>query len=185
MRIAVRSVACLLGLLLTTVTGNGQDRTGLMKDLIAAVALVESKIVGLARAMPESAYAWRPADGVRSAGEVFIHLAGENYYAAAKFGNMSQAGTGITGAMHAEADAYEQRKMTRAEVIAALEQSFTLMRRSMIATPDDRLESMTEYSRQKVSLRTAWVRTTVHMHEHLGQLIAYARSNKIVPPWSR
>ena len=23
------------------------------------------------------------------------------------------------------------------------------------------------------------------MHEHLGQLIAYARTNEIVPPWSR
>jgi hypothetical protein len=51
--------------------------------------------------------------------------------------------------------------------------------------PDARLETMTEYSRQKVSLRSAWTRTTVHIHEHLGQLIAYARTNKIVPPWSK
>ncbi len=55
---------------------NGEEHirsvTGLMGDLI-----VESKIVGLAGAMPESAYAWRPGDGVRSAAEVFIHLAGE------------------------------------------------------------------------------------------------------------
>ena len=49
-----------------------------MADLIAAVAAVESKVVGLAKATPESAYAWRPGEGVRSAGEVLIHLAGEN-----------------------------------------------------------------------------------------------------------
>ena len=185
MRIVVPGVASVLALLLATVTGGGQERTGLMADLIAAVAAVESKVVGLAKAMPESAYAWRPGDGVRSAGEVFIHLAGENYYAAAKFGNMTQAGTGITGAAHVETDAYEQRKMTRAQVIDAVEQSFALMKRSMLAMPDARLETMTEYSRQKVTLRSAWTRTTVHIHEHLGQLIAYARTNKIVPPWSK
>lgn len=185
MRMTVPGVAFVLALLLTTVTGSGQERTGLMADLIAAVAAVESKVVGLAKAMPESAYAWRPGEGVRSAGEVFIHLAGENYYAAAKFGNMTQAGTGITGAAHAEADAYEQRKMTRAQVIDAVEQSFALMKKSMIEMPDARLETMTEYSRQNVTLRSAWIRTTVHMHEHLGQLIAYARTNQIVPPWSK
>ena len=185
MRMTVPGVAFVLALLLTTVTGSGQERTGLMADLIAAVAAVESKVVGLAKAMPESAYAWRPGEGVRSAGEVFIHLAGENYYAAAKFGNMTQAGTGITGAAHAEADAYEQRKMTRAQVIDAVEQSFALMKKSMIEMPDARLETMTEYSRQNVTLRSAWIRTTVHMHEHLGQLLAYARTNQIVPPWSK
>ena len=131
-----------------------------MADLIAAVAAVESKVVGLAKAMPESAYAWRPGDGVRSAGEVFIHLAGENYYAAAKFGNMTEAGTGITGAAHVETDPYEQRKMTRAQVIDAVEQSFALMKRSMKAMPDARLETMTEYSRQKVTLRSAWTCST-------------------------
>lgn len=58
-------------------------------------------------------------------------------------------------------------------------------RRSCAEMPDARLETMTEYSRQKVTLRSAWTRTTVHIHEHLGQLIAYARTNKIVPPWSK
>jgi hypothetical protein len=27
--------------------------------------------------------------------------------------------------------------------------------------------------------------TVTHLHEHLGQLIAYARSNNVEPPWSR
>ena len=30
-----------------------------------------------------------------------------------------------------------------------------------------------------------WIGATTHLHEHLGQLIAYARSNGVVPPWSR
>ena len=59
------------------------------------------------------------------------------------------------------------------------------MKKSMISIPDARLETTTEYSRQEVTLRSAWTRTTVHVHEHLGQLIAYARTNKIVPPSSK
>ncbi len=30
-----------------------------------------------------------------------------------------------------------------------------------------------------------WVRLVTHMHEHLGQVIAYSRADEIVPPWSR
>jgi len=33
--------------------------------------------------------------------------------------------------------------------------------------------------------RAMWIGATTHLHEHLGQLIAYARSNGVVPPWSR
>ncbi len=185
MQIVFRGFALIVALLITTAAGNAQQRTGLMGDLIAEVAQVETKIVGLAKAIPESAYAWRPSDGVRSTAEVFMHLAGENYYAAAKWGGITEADTGITGASHKEANAYEQRKMTRAQVVAAVEQSFVLLTKAMVTSPENRLETMTEYSQQKVTVRTAWVRTTTHMHEHLGQLIAYARSNKIVPPWSK
>jgi hypothetical protein len=40
-------------------------------------------------------------------------------------------------------------------------------------------------SQRKVTNRSLWISTATHLHEHLGQLIAYARSNKITPPWSR
>ena len=86
---------------------------------------------------------------------------------------------------HAEVEAYEKRAHTRGEVVAALEQAFALMRASLNALPDSGLDAMTEYSRRPVTVRTAWVRTATHLHEHLGQLIAYARANGVVPPWSR
>src|SRR5687767_1372159 len=137
MRIAVPGLASVLPLLLTTVTGAGQERTGVMADLIAAVAAVESKVVGLANAMPESAYAWRPADGVRSVGEVFIHVAADNYFAAANLGAHVQPETGITGKTYKEAESYESRKLSRANMIAALKESFALQRKAMEGTPAD------------------------------------------------
>ena len=159
---------------------------GVMADLVAQVASVETKIVGLAKAIPESAYDWRPGDGVRSTSEVFRHVAGENYFVGAKIGGTTPpSDTGITGKAHQEAISYEERKMARAQVITALEQSFAFLKKSMADTPVDRLESLTDYSGRKVTTRTAWLYTTTHLHEHLGQLIAYARSNKVVPPWSR
>jgi hypothetical protein len=160
-------------------------RTGLIGDLLEQITQAEAKVLGLARVMPESAYDWRPGAGVRSTREVFVHVAGENYYAAAKWGGRRSPESGITGTLHAEADAYERRPHSREQVIAALEQSFALMRAALAALPDTVLDTPTEYARRTVVMRTAWVRTATHLHEHLGQLIAYARANSVVPPWSR
>ena len=185
MPLGFRWFALILVVLATTVAGSARQRPGLMGDLIAEVEQVETKIVGLAKAMPEAAYGWRPGDGVRSTAEVLTHVAADNYYAAAKWGATIEADTGITGASHQEAETYQQRQMSRGQIITALEQSFVLLKKSMAATPDATLETMTDYARTKITLRSAWVRTATHLHEHLGQMIAYARSNTIVPPWSK
>jgi uncharacterized damage-inducible protein DinB len=160
-------------------------RSGLVGDLLEGVTQAETRILALARAMPAGAHDWRPAAGVRSTREVLVHVAGENFYAAAKWGGRTDAGSGVTGATHAEEDAYERRPHTRAEAVAALERSFVLLREGLAALPDPALDGTTEYARRPVAVRTAWVRTVAHLHEHLGQLIAYARSNGIAPPWSR
>ena len=38
---------------------------------------------------------------------------------------------------------------------------------------------------QPFTMQSAWVLGTTHLHEHLGQLIAYARTNGVKPPWSQ
>jgi hypothetical protein len=67
---------------LTLATGPlvAQERAGVMGDLMRDVETVKAKIVGLARAMPLTVYEWRLGQGVRSTGEVFIHVAGDNYF---------------------------------------------------------------------------------------------------------
>jgi uncharacterized damage-inducible protein DinB len=181
------SIVVLLAILIKPiVVAQAKPTGGILDDLVAQVTNVETKIVALAKAVPESANDWRPGDGVRSISEVFRHVAGENYFVGAKIGGKTPpSDTGITGKAHTEAISYERRTMARSEVILALEQSFAFLKKSMADTPGHRLEAPTEYSGRNVTTRTAWLYTTTHLHEHLGQLIAYARSNKVVPPWSK
>jgi hypothetical protein len=73
--------------------------------------------------------------------------------------------------------------MDRSAIIAELQKSFAFLRASMTDASDAQLSKT--YGRRKTTGRALWVATTTHLHEHLGQLIAYARSNKVTPPWSK
>ena len=75
--------------------------------------------------------------------------------------------------------------MTRDQAVAALEKSFAHLKKAMAETPDARLDSTVKFFGQDRTVRQVWIATTTHLHEHLGQAIAYARSNGVVPPWSR
>ena len=92
--------------------------------------------------------------------------------------------TGITKD-YKTAEAFEKRPMNKAAVVAELEKSFAFLRTSMDATTDAQLDTTIDMFGQKSTARGLWISTATHMHEHLGQLIAYARSNKITPPWSK
>jgi hypothetical protein len=73
----------------------------------------------------------------------------------------------------------------RDQIIAELGTSFAFLKTSMAATPDAKLGAPIELFGQKTTTRAVWLSTTTHQHEHLGQLIAYARSNNVTPPWSK
>lgn len=160
-------------------------RGGLMGDLMADVADVESKVVGLAKAMPEASYAWRPMPGVRSVGEAFTHVAADNYFLPIALGATAPPATGISGTDYKTVEAYEKKTRTRAEIITEVEQSFAFLKKAMADTTDARMDAAIKMFGRESTARGTWVGTTTHLHEHLGQLIAYARSNKIVPPWSK
>lgn len=161
-----------------------QTREGLMGDLLKDTSDVEKKVMALANAMPESAYAWRPGPGVRSTGEVFQHIASDNYFLPALLDKPAPKETGITKE-YKTAEAFEKRAMTKAAVIAELEKSFAFLRNSMSSTTDAQLNTAIDMFGQKSTTRGVWISTATHLHEHLGQLIAYARSNKVTPPWSK
>src|SRR4029078_11848468 len=161
-----------------------QTREGVIGDLLKDPGDAEKKVRALATAMPESAYAWRPGPGVRSAGEVFQHIASDNYFLPVVLDIPAPKETGITKEFKT-AVAFEKRPMNKAAVIAELEKSFAFLRTSMTATTDAQLNTPVDMFGQKRTAGGLWISTATHMHEHLGQLIAYARSNKITPPWSK
>jgi uncharacterized damage-inducible protein DinB len=180
----IRLVTIVLACALAAPIG-AQKRQGLMGDLMEDVAEVEKKVLDLARAMPEPAFAWRPAPGVRSTGEVLVHIAADNYFLPAAMGTAAPADTAITGSDYKTVAAYEGRTRTRDQIMAELEKSFAFLRQTMTNTPDARLEAPLDVFGRKMTHRSLWISTTTHLHEHLGQLIAYARANKVTPPWSK
>ena len=159
-----------------------QAPAGVMGDLLNDVKEAKGKIVGLAKAMPDAAWDWRPGPGVRSTKEVFVHLTGDNYFIPVGAGATAPAATGI-GEDYKTVEAFEKRTRTREQVIAELDASFAFIEQQMAATTDARLATPSKWP--KTSTRQLWIAAATHLHEHLGQLIAYARSNKVTPPWSK
>lgn len=153
--------------------------------LLRDIARLEQKLVGLAEAIPESSYDWRPGEGVRSVGEVVMHVAADNYFLPVFAGVAAPAATGIKAGDYPSVQAYEQREATKAEAIQALRDSFVHLRAAMEGTDDAFLGRTVDVFGNQMTGLDLWVLTTTHLHEHLGQSIAYARSNGVVPPWSQ
>jgi hypothetical protein len=185
MRSAVRpGTLCALILVLASPLA-AQPRPGVMGDLIGDLEQVQKKVMALANAMPDAAYSWRPSKEVRSTRDVFMHIAADNYFMPAALGLPVPAETGINAKSYDTAVAFEKKTMTRDQIIAELEKSFGVLKSSMTSFPDAKLEAPIEVFGEKTTNRGMWVSTVTHLHEHLGQLIAYARSNNVTPPWSK
>jgi uncharacterized damage-inducible protein DinB len=161
-----------------------QTSTGLMGDLLKDVTDLETKVMGLAKALPAAAYDWRPGKAARSTSEVLAHIAADNYFMPAAMGTAAPAETGITKEYNTAA-AFEKKTMTRDQVMAELQKSFAFLKQSITAVPEAKLAEPIEAFGRKMTTRSLWISTVTHLHEHLGQLIAYARSNNVTPPWSK
>lgn len=177
-------LAAFAALLTLVVPVTAQSPQGVMGDLLRDVGQVEKKIMGLARALPDKAYAWRPGEGVRSSGEVLMHIAADNYYMPVMIGIAAPAETGITKEYESAA-AFEKKPLGRDAIIAEVEKSFGFLKKAMTGVSDDKLNAPVAMFGMKTTNRGVWIMATTHLHEHLGQLIAYARSNDVTPPWSK
>jgi len=145
---------------------------------------LEGKLTDLLGAFSEEDLAWRPMEGTRSVSEIFLHVGADNFYMPIRMlDTPAPESTGIT-ADWATAVAFEERDLTRAEIGAALTASFAHLRTAMEATAGD-LDGELTLGQNTSTLGQVWVGIVTHLHEHLGQSIAYARTNQIVPPWSQ
>ena len=157
---------------------------GLRAELIRDIEGLEQKYVALAEAMT-GRYDWRPAEGVRSVGEVFSHIAGANFILPSIVGIEPPEGmkAATMQEMMAKMQALEATS-DEAEVQERLHHSFMHIKHAVAQVPDSELETMIKLFGSDTTKRAALVLLVSHMHEHLGQSIAYARSNGVVPPWS-
>jgi uncharacterized damage-inducible protein DinB len=137
---------------------------------------LQQKFVDLAGAIPQDKYTWRPAPGVRSFAELFLHISSANYNIPHMMGTALPAGF--------DPKTFEKSTTDKTQIVAALNKSFT----SAIAT----VQGMTNADFAKLEPKLGpqandgdviYILVT-HAHEHLGQAIAYARANGVVPPWT-
>ena len=71
------------------------------------------------------------------------------------------------------------------EITKILERSFADLIATAKKITESDLEKNIHVFGMDMTLRNFMVSSLNHMHEHLGQSIAYARSNGITPPWSQ
>lgn len=159
--------------------------TGLRAELIRDVESLERQYLMLADAMTGK-YGWRPGEGVRSVSEVFMHVAGANYMLPTMAGVQPPARLAGGTMQETMGRMREMEKVTdEAQVKAALRESFTHAKHAIASVPDDQLDGMVKMFGQDASRRRVLTLLVTHMHEHLGQSIAYARTNGVTPPWSQ
>ena len=137
---------------------------------------VSQQLISLAEATPVEKYSWRPAPGVRSTSEVYMHIAIANFYLLSVTGRK----------MPADLDMQMEKTVTsKPEVIAWLKKSLQAVKTAHPAeTPEDLKRTVKIYDRD-ATVDGMYLRIIVHANEHMGQLIAYARMTGVVPPWSK
>lgn len=164
----------LLFMLLSSATLHAQNE-GLWEGYDGEWGHVSRQLIALAEATPAQKFAWRPAPGVRSTGEVYMHIAIANFYLLS-----------VTGAKEPPVSVDMEKTVTvKAEVIDWLKRSLAAVATARAHLKPGDLERKVSIDNKTVTVDGMYLRIIVHDNEHMGQLIAYARMNGIVPPWSK
>jgi uncharacterized damage-inducible protein DinB len=166
--------------ILGVANAHAQDKfqtEGLWEGYDGEWAHVSQQLIALAEAIPAEKYSWRPAPGVRSVSEVFMHIALANFYL------LSVTGPKMPADMTSEN--LEKTVTKKADVISWLKRSLEAVKTARAQLKPGDLERKVKIDGKTVTVDGMYLRIIIHDNEHMGQLIAYARVNGIVPPWSK
>ncbi|HKW97208.1 MAG TPA: DinB family protein [Bryobacteraceae bacterium] len=161
---------CLLAVTLVTVwVLSAQEADPLSTDARAAYADVKNNILRSAEKMPEENYNFKPAPRVRTFGQILGHIAEEQYI--------------YCGAVRGEQKAadIEKTKTSKADLIAALHDSFAYCDAAYSLTDAAATQMVQAGSRQRTRLYILWA-NTLHDTSHYGNLVTYLRIKGLVPP---
>ena len=181
-RIRFALIAAALGGAVSTVAAQvaasaaAAPTTGYRAELIKEVNYFEGRFTQLAEAIPADKYTWRPAAGVRSVSEVLLHVAAANQGLPNFAGVKPPAGFSGQG--------YETSTTDKARITAELKKSFEHMRTAAASMSEADADKAMKVFGMDMTGRSFSFFMARHLGEHLGQLIAYARVNGVVPPWS-
>lgn len=161
---------------------NAEAAAEVRKQFLADLDTLHSKFVALANAIPADKYSWRPAPGVRSVGETLQHVAAEYYvWAPLSYGGQrsSVIQQGREGMQKWETTA------SKADVLKNLDEGWAYTKAQLGAFDPAQLAGTRKLFGGDHTIIETTLIMTADLHEHLGQMIAYARMNGITPPWSK
>jgi uncharacterized damage-inducible protein DinB len=134
------------------------------------------QLVALAEATPADKFAWRPAPGVRSTSEVYMHIVMADFYL------LSVTGPRMPADLKDDA---EKTVTSKADVIAWLKRSLDAVKQAHLAVTPKDLARRVKIEGRDATVDGMYLRIIIHANEHMGQLVAYARMTGVVPPWSK
>jgi uncharacterized damage-inducible protein DinB len=137
---------------------------------------VSQQLIALAEATPADKFAWRPAPGVRSTSEVYMHIVDANFYL------LSVTGPKMPADLK---DGMDTKVTSKAEVISWLKRSLDAVKQAHLAAKPSDLARKVHIEDRDATVDGIYLRIIIHANEHMGQLVAYARMTGVVPPWSK
>ena len=153
-----------------------QEDQMVQQTIKGILTMNQGQVVQLAEAFSEEQYDWRPMEGVNSVGEALLHIAGGNYFLASKMGFPPPD----------DVDMMNLGKITGKEnVIAALKKSNEFVLDKITQVESSKFGEEIDFGFAKMNMLSGLLVIMEHNGEHKGQLIAYARSNEVTPPWSQ
>jgi uncharacterized damage-inducible protein DinB len=143
---------------------------------LADLQAVQKKFVDLANAVPADKFTWRPSPDSRSFAEVFLHVAGERYQILALGGATPSAGF--------DPKTYEKSTTDKAQIVADLNQTWDFAQKTINGMSNADFAKLLPKLGPQANAGDVIYILVADAHEHLGQAVAYARVNGIVPPWT-
>ena len=151
------------------------DEPVFVKEYIGQIDFIEGRLLQLEGAMSQDQMSWAPAEGVRNVATVYLHVAEANYFLISKM--TGEAPKGERGEL-------EKSTIDKTKIAAILKTSFEKIKESTAKLTSNDLNKEFDAFGMTFTLRNFMITILNHMHEHLGQGIAYARMNGVTPPWS-
>jgi DinB superfamily len=161
-------------------TAASADHTAPSYDMkaqsLADLQGVQKKFVDLANAVPADKLTWRPSADSRSFAEVFLHVAGERYGILGLMGVAPPAGF--------DGKTFEKSTTDRAQIVAELNKSWEFAQKAINGMSNADFAKLLPKLGPQANAGDVDYILVADAHEHLGQLVAYARVDGIVPPWT-
>jgi uncharacterized damage-inducible protein DinB len=138
---------------------------------------MHQRLVALAEAIPAEKFTWRPGEGVRSVSEVFLHVSQENYTITALMGVAPDYPA-------VEAKDYEKSIIDKTKIIDELNKAYAHAHAAVEHMTNSEFARLIPKLGPHANAGDVVYILVADNHEHMGQIVAYARMNGIIPPWT-